>query len=712
MAGFDHRNIKEIYSTRRHGGDIGRDFIGPALSVCKYYRRNLGSFSSEALIEYLESMQNFVRNDVKIKILCSPYIDKITLKVLSDMEDEDKRSKYINNELIDKQLLKAAKIKENQQGLKRGWKEDLLCYLIANDILEFRIAVPLDFLKPQEMLSNKYIELGELKSKSNKDRYEEISEQLLHSAQFHTKIGYFEFSNGDEVTFTGSANESLNAFKRSIEDIEVFRSWESNDVNRVIRLKKTLDGDWNCNKETEKDLGFRIFSIGDEALDLCKSYSPNELPKEPKDIPPEEIPPVEIPPVEPKNISGKYRHQDEAVETFLVAENGILEMATGTGKTRTAQKIINKLLDEEKIDQFVVTLNGVDLLEQWYQIFLDSAENEPESEKLRAKGIQILKENGDKENRKSFVWDPKKRGLCISINDVHNVLDQLNEKQLSRTLLIYDEVHDLGTDIKLNKLEELNKKVSFKLGLSATPYLGEFKKDLNERLVNTIGDVIFQFDIKDAIQREILCEFNYETLDYELTMEELEEKNSLIGKSYGAGQFGNKGAEKALRNQIATIHKKAEDKLNAFEKYLENHKELLKSSIIFTNNKIFAREVTKILFDYTNNFKTYFHDTDRENLDKFRKNEIDILVTCDAISQGIDIPYLNNIILFSADKGQSRSTTQRLGRCLRNPSSTKKKVANVIDFKEVASSDKDSYDEGRVEWLSSLSNIKGGNYAK
>ena len=39
-------------------------------------------------------------------------------------------------------------------------------------------------------------------------------------------------------------------------------------------------------------------------------------------------------------------------------------------------------------------------------------------------------------------------------------MDQLNEKQLSRTLLIYDEVHDLGTDIKLNKLEELLERLS------------------------------------------------------------------------------------------------------------------------------------------------------------------------------------------------------------------------------------------------------------
>ena len=39
----------------------------------------------------------------------------------------------------------------------------------------------------------------------------------------------------------------------------------------------------------------------------------------------------------------KYRHQEEAVEIFLKKENGILEMATGTGKTVIAFHIAWKL---------------------------------------------------------------------------------------------------------------------------------------------------------------------------------------------------------------------------------------------------------------------------------------------------------------------------------------------------------------------------------
>lgn len=40
-------------------------------------------------------------------------------------------------------------------------------------------------------------------------------------------------------------------------------------------------------------------------------------------------------------------------------------MATGTGKTVTAMKIINKLFDSGEIRRVVITMYGNDLLDQW-----------------------------------------------------------------------------------------------------------------------------------------------------------------------------------------------------------------------------------------------------------------------------------------------------------------------------------------------------------
>ena len=65
-----------------------------------------------------------------------------------------------------------------------------------------------------------------------------------------------------------------------------------------------------------------------------------------------------------------WAHQEEAKAAFLKAKHGILEMATGTGKTRTAIGIIKKLLEEGKVRRVIVITYGTDLLQQWYHELL------------------------------------------------------------------------------------------------------------------------------------------------------------------------------------------------------------------------------------------------------------------------------------------------------------------------------------------------------
>lgn len=65
-----------------------------------------------------------------------------------------------------------------------------------------------------------------------------------------------------------------------------------------------------------------------------------------------------------------WAHQEEAKAAFPKAKYGILEMAAGTGKTRTAIGIIKKLLEEGKVRRVIVITYGTDLLQQWYHELL------------------------------------------------------------------------------------------------------------------------------------------------------------------------------------------------------------------------------------------------------------------------------------------------------------------------------------------------------
>lgn len=59
-----------------------------------------------------------------------------------------------------------------------------------------------------------------------------------------------------------------------------------------------------------------------------------------------------------------WPHQEEAKEAFLKAKHGILEMATGTGKTRTAIAIMKEMLEEGTVRRIIVITYGNDLLQQ------------------------------------------------------------------------------------------------------------------------------------------------------------------------------------------------------------------------------------------------------------------------------------------------------------------------------------------------------------
>ena len=155
---------------------------------------------------------------------------------------------------------------------------------------------------------------------------------------FHEKIGIFDLENGNFIAFTGSANESINGHSRNYESIDVYRSWVSADQERVKIKIEEFEETWSG-----KAVGLKILSLSSETMEFIRSYAPDKKPE----IQQEKIKnldsetkksPLKIP--EKKNGSYQWRHQEEAVEKFLKVGHGVLEMATGTGKTRTTLKFL------------------------------------------------------------------------------------------------------------------------------------------------------------------------------------------------------------------------------------------------------------------------------------------------------------------------------------------------------------------------------------
>lgn len=251
----------------------------------------------------------------------------------------------------------------------------------------------------------------------------------------------------------------------------------------------------------------------------------------------------------------------------------------------------------------------------------------------------------------------------------------------------------------------------YRLGLSATPER-EYDEAGNDFLLNEIGEVIFEFTLQDAIQKGILCEFNYIPLPYVLSDEEKLKKRKIIAAFNAKKESGEPVDEKDMFTQLALVNKTAVNKLEEFESLISQRPELLQKCIIFVQTMEYGAKLQEILVRYSDKYHTYYADDEKINLENFAAGKIDCLLTCKKVSEGIDISSVTNIILFSSDRSRL-VTTQRIGRALRLDKNNPEKKATVVDFVIEDSEENDNNaDADRAEWLTELSQTRRCEHEK
>ncbi len=496
----------------------------------------------------------------------------------------------------------------------------------------------------------------------------------LSDGNFHDKFGIF-YKELDALSFSGSLNDSVHGFS-NYESIKVFSTWSGTgiyveeDIGRFNRL-------WE-----RQDQNLKIFTITQAIKEMIFKFRTSNRPyfiqKE-------------------KN---KWIHQDRAIECFLLKEHGILAMATGTGKTVTAMKIADNLFDDHKIRRVVITMYGNDLLDQWAKQLREHFTDK-----------SIYYHYAYQKMMNNFIMHPDNSILLISreadnLKKLLDLFDRSPGNYKEDTLFIFDEVHGAGANSFVRTLSGRLSQYKYRLGLSATPER-EYDDAGNNFLQQEIGDIIFEFSLKDAIKKGILCEFNYIPLPYILSEEEREKKRRIIATFNAKKKNGEFVNEADMFTKLSLVNKTAINKIEEFEALIAKHRHLLNKCIIFVQTMEYGELLQKVLIKYTDRYHTYYADDEKTNLEKFSSGDIDCLVTCKKISEGIDISCVTNIFLFSSDRSKL-ITTQRIGRALRLDKNNPNKIANVIDF-ILNDSDKENdidSDHERREWLKDLSQTR------
>lgn len=643
--------IRTIGPHYRSGlANLGDEFFAPCLSSCVEYKRAAGYFSSSALITWAEALPRFYNAEkISIKLLISPQLSTEDLEALKEALSPDDRARLLQ-ELSDQVILNAIEQTKNpnlQESKKLRLK--LLSWLVANEHLELRFAFP---------------------------------NHVDQAGIFHEKIGVFEFPWGDKIAFTGSANESISGHIKNYESIDVYRSWVLADSERIVNKEIQFDEAWSG-----QAYGLEIKRLSTSVLDLVKTYAPEKYPLIMEDEPIWEAP--------TKN-DVRWRHQDEAVESFLRVGHGILEMATGTGKTRTALKILQQLIQAQKIQGAVITTDGVDLLDQWrkevdgWNITLENP-------------FRVLRHFGPHHELAEFALNPTNGIIILSRGALKKLFQLLPKERRTQLIIIHDEVHGLGSSDNCSNLEGEHLSFGYRLGLSATPER-EYDENGSSFIESEIGQVVFHFGLQEAIERGILCEFDYTPLEYELTEDDKNRLQKVYVKKAARIKEGNPMSKEELWTEIAKVYKTAEAKPFIFEKFLPRALDIFKSTIVFVETKEYGSRILPMIHKYTHKYRTYYGDDERSHLVEFAQGKIDCLITCHRISQGIDINNLKNVILFSAARAKLE-TIQRIGRCLRFDPSNPDKRARIIDFVRPHDEEKGipNADQERCEWLTAIS---------
>lgn len=289
-------------------GDIIKDFFNPALAVSIRYDRGVGFFSAAWLRLAAKGMTVFAAYGGRARWVTSPILSEADWNALQEgsaaREDETlKRAMEVNLTELEKTL-----------------EEDTLsalAWLVADGILDFKLALP-----------------------RNK----------LDQGEFHDKFGIFTDEAGNQVSFNGSYNDSVQG-TRNYESIKIFCSWQS-----VLALLVNADVERFERLWTNADPNVQVYNLPDAAKERIVKLRTQERPYP---APTQEqlvldITSLPIPqrqpkgPVCPATIELR-EYQNEAIGAWFAHDcRGLLEMATGTGKTITALAASVRLFEREK----------------------------------------------------------------------------------------------------------------------------------------------------------------------------------------------------------------------------------------------------------------------------------------------------------------------------------------------------------------------------
>jgi len=481
--GFLNIDIKSEYRSRLD--NVIKDFYVPVLKQAVLYKRAVGFFSSTAQVEMSAGICGLVKNGGKIQLIASPHLSANDIEAINNGL---KRRDVVIEEALIRQLSEPI-------GAEETARLNLLSNLIAAGVLEIKIA----FLETDNTVG-----------------------------MFHEKMGLMYDNDQNIIAFSGSMNESFNAFRQNYEAVDVFTSWTS-DENRVMAKQAAFNAMWN---DYEPSIRVRDFpKVADLIIKKYRTDNNTDLSLDEKSFDAESndesfATKADNGPHIPSKVKMRP-YQIEAINSWAEKDyRGIFDMATGTGKTYTALAAIATLYKATSNNLAVfIVCPYQHLVEQWKDDIVafgmkpivcysaSSQRNWKERLKTAATSFNIGVQNH----------------FCIVTTNATFSSDYVQgivKKMRGNVLLVVDEAHNFGAE---NLSTTLMDNMKYRLALSATiDRHGD--PEGTSKLYAYFGEKCIEYTLKDAIDNKMLTPYYYYPVVVSLSETELEEYLDLTAK--------------------------------------------------------------------------------------------------------------------------------------------------------------------------------------
>ncbi len=387
-----------------------------------------------------------------------------------------------------------------------------------------------------------------------------------------------------------------------------------------------------------------------------------------------------------------YEWQKECINKWFNSNcRGIAQVATGGGKTFMAIYGAKMLQQEKSYLKIKILVPKTFLVHQWKSCLINDF-------KINKKDIGCY--YGKEKCLSSRLF------MIYVINSArYNLAKTILKEQNDgySHLLILDECHHYSSEenskiFEFLNTKQYNHKKYFSLGLSATPKTPTSKNTIEK----TIGPIFYNYSISKAMEDKIINEcvlyniklkFTFEeSQDYDNVSKQLSKLIKILYHKCPELKIKNMKLEQFLislkkiirveDDDIAKIALSILQKMRERQNIIYNAQSRLNAitsliDLLYKNKKIiiFTERITQTNALYsilnkkyrgkTSKYHSKMDDNEKQvSLESYRLGQSNILITCKALDEGLNIPSSDIGIILSGNS-QERQRIQRLGRILR-----------------------------------------------